>query len=107
MEHRRLDEMKLGWLIGNFEPSILRTDQFELGIKTYRSGDSEPSHHHKIATEYTVIVSGIVRMAGETWGPGSIIKMPPGESTSFFAIEDAVTVVLKTPSVIGDKYLDE
>ena len=35
----------------------------------------------------------------------SIIKILPGESTSFKCLEDAVTVVVKMPGANNDKYL--
>jgi quercetin dioxygenase-like cupin family protein len=36
---------------------------------------------------------------------GDIILMEPGEATDFKAITDAMNVVVKVPSVKGDKYL--
>lgn len=53
----------------------------------------------------TLVLSGEVRMMGRTWRDGDIIILSPGETTDFEAITDAVTVVVKTPSISGDKYL--
>ena len=39
------------------------------------------------------------------YGPGDIIMIEPGEATDFEALSDVTTVVVKTPSVAGDKYL--
>ncbi len=39
------------------------------------------------------------------WGAGDIVMVEPGEATDFVAITDAVNVVVKMPSVMGDKYL--
>ena len=39
MKKYNLEDFKLGWIIGNFEPSILRTDQFEVSIKKYKKTD--------------------------------------------------------------------
>jgi quercetin dioxygenase-like cupin family protein len=104
MRFGRLDEMTKGWFIGDFEPSLLNTKQFEVGIKRYSAGDKEPEHVHKVATEFTVILSGRVCMGGRYLEDGDIIVMEPGESTDFFAVTDCVTVVVKTPSLAGDKY---
>lgn len=104
MEHANLSEMVKGWFVGNFNPTLLSTKDFEVAIKKYKSGESEAEHFHKVATEITVVVSGQVQMCNRIWGEGSIIKLMPGEATSFLALEDAVTVVVKTPSAIGDKY---
>lgn len=104
MRSANLADMINGWFVGDFEPSVLRTKDFEVAVKTYLKGDSEATHFHKIATEITVVVSGKVRMAGKEWGPGSIIVLDPGEATSFLAIEDVVTLVVKSPSIPNDKF---
>lgn len=106
MEVYNLKNMKGGWFIGDFHPSILKTKDFEVAIKNYKKGDIENSHFHKIATEYTVIVTGEVKMFGRIFCPGEIIKVEKFDTTSFEAITDAVTVVVKFPSVTNDKYLD-
>jgi len=92
--------------VGNFNPTILPSNDVEVAIKHYKAGDHESSHHHKVATELTAIVSGRVRMSGEEIGPGEIVTIDAGQSTDFTALTDAVTVVVKMPCVAGDKYPD-
>ncbi|TWU26347.1 hypothetical protein Pla52o_02000 [Novipirellula galeiformis] len=101
-----LDDFVGGWLTGHFEPALLRQDAVEVAIKRYAAGDYEASHHHRIATEYTVVASGRVRMLGQEYEAGQIVEIPPGTSTDFTALEETITVVLKFPSVADDKYLD-
>jgi len=72
-----LNEMKLGWFVGNFEPSLYKTNDVEVAVKNYKKGDSEGIHHHRIATEITVIVSGKVRMNDLILTAGDILVMPP------------------------------
>lgn len=98
--------MKQGWFIGAFVPSALNVHEFEVALKRYKSGDFEPSHHHKIAKEVTLIVEGRAKMFEREFIAGDIIVLEPGESTSFEAISDTLTVVVKTPSISGDKYVD-
>ena len=105
MDKDRLDRMTNGWFIGDFEPSVFRTTEFEVGVKRYPTGMVEPAHQHLIATEVTLVLSGKVRMNQIFYFPGDILVTHPGEQVSFEAIEDSVTVVVKTPSVIGDKYV--
>lgn len=93
-----------GWIIGNFEPSAHRTEEFEVAYKTYVAGDMEAEHYHQIATEFTLIAYGKVEMLGEIYPQGSIVKVEPGQSTSFRALEDSATVVVKIPSLPNDKY---
>jgi len=100
-----LSRMLGGWFVGNFTPSILTTKEFEVGIKRYQKGDKENYHTHKIATEITVILSGKVKMHGNIYYEDDIIKLKPGETSDFEALTDVITVVVKTPSVLNDKYI--
>jgi hypothetical protein len=59
---------------------------------------------HRIATELTLIASGRVTMNGRTFVAGDIIILEPGEPADFAALEATTTVVVKMPSVSGDKY---
>jgi len=104
MRNARLEDMNGGWFVGNFLPSALHSTDAEVAVKHYRAGSREPLHLHKVATEVTLVLSGSVRMIGHVWNAGDIIVLDPGESTGFEAIEDSVTVVVKTPSLRGDKY---
>ena len=101
----KLDEMKGGWFIGNFEPSLYQTNDCEVAVKSYHKGAKEEPHFHKIATEYTVIVSGKVRMFDTIYEAGDIVIVEPGEATGFEALEDSVNVVVKIPGANHDKYL--
>ena len=105
MTHRTLNEMVGGWLVGDFEPTCLKTKACEVACKHYEAGASEPRHVHRVATEITLVASGLVLMNGQAFGAGDIIILEPGEPTDFQALEDSMTFVVKMPSVIGDKYL--
>jgi hypothetical protein len=95
-----------GWFVGDFAPVVLRSAEVETAVKYYRQGDKEPSHHHRLAEEVTVVAAGRVRMCGREFIGGDIIHLAPGESTAFEALEDTITVVVKRPSVADDKYVD-
>ena len=106
MKIARIDEMIKGWFIGNFEPSLLKTNAVEVALKKYNKGDYEEAHYHKIATEFTGIVSGRVRMNGIEYREGDIIVIEPNDATDFEALEDnTVNVVVKIPGANNDKYL--
>lgn len=105
MKTARLDDMIKGWFVGNFAPSLLKTNDVEVAVKTYKCGDYEAQHYHKIATEITVIISGRVRMNGVEYSQGDMIVIEPGESTDFEALEDSVNAVVKYPGANDDKYM--
>ena len=104
MRSYHLDHMTKGWFVGNFRPAACRTEHAEVAVKRYSAGQQEEEHHHKIAVEITLVLSGQVEMCGKIWGPGDIIVVEPGEATGFRAITGATNVVVKLPSVVGDKY---
>jgi quercetin dioxygenase-like cupin family protein len=105
MDHAQLKDMVKGWFVGGFSPTALQTDACEVAVKTYKAGDYEGRHYHKVATEVTLVLSGRVRMMGREWGVGDIIVLAPGEATDFEALTDARNVVVKVPGARDDKYL--
>jgi len=105
MNKVKLEDMIGGWFIGNFEPSLLKTNDVEVAVKKYKAGDSEEAHYHKVATEYTVILAGKVRMMGIEYNEGEILTISPNESTDFLALTDVMTVVVKIPGASNDKYI--
>lgn len=107
MYSSRLEHMTKGWFVGNFEPSLLKTNDVEVAVKSYTKGDTEEKHYHKIATEITVVVLGKMRMFEQEWHAGDIIVAEPGDATSFEALEDTVNAVVKIPGANDDKYLVE
>jgi mannose-6-phosphate isomerase-like protein (cupin superfamily) len=104
LERHRLDSFTKGWFVGEFEPTLVPSSAVEVAVKHYRAGEHEDKHHHRVAEEVTVIVSGTVRMSGEELGAGEIVRIPAGTATDFLAVTDATTVVVKLPCVKGDKY---
>lgn len=105
MQSAKLDDFKKGWFIGNFAPSLNRTEAVEVAVKRFLAGESEAPHFHRIATEYTVVVSGFVRMFNRDWTAGDVIVAEPGDVTGFVALTDAVLTVVKLPGAPHDKYI--
>ena len=105
MKVSSLKNMKGGWFVGDFLPTCLNTKECEVACKYYKNGDIEKTHVHRIATEITVIVTGLVKMNTIEYKSGDIIILEPGDAADFIALEDTTTMVVKIPSVAGDKYL--
>lgn len=95
-----------GWFVGNFEPSLIKTNDVEVGVKTYNKDDYEENHFHKIATEITVVISGSVAMNNKIYKSGDIIIIRPYEHTNFKALEPSTCVVVKYPGANNDKYVE-
>ena len=94
MKLHNLENMVRGWFIGDFEPTLYNAD-FEVGIKKYKAGDKEGKHYHKLAKEFTVIVSGVVKMNDTIYKENDIIQIDEYGETDFECLEDAVTVVVE------------
>ena len=105
MKTYKLKYFTNGWIVGDFVPSIIRTKDFEFLVRYYKAGDKDAKHVHKVADEITVIISGKFIMNGKKLSAGDVVYLPKGESSVFECIEVGANAVIKTPSVIGDKYL--
>lgn len=104
IEKRHDSEFTRGWLIGDFKPALANIKECEVAIKYYLANDYEPMHYHKVATEYTYIIKGKCSFDDWIFDAGDIAIIHSGHATLFKCIEDAITVVIKTPSVKEDKY---
>lgn len=104
MKTSRLEDMLNGWFVGNFEPTLYQTNDCEVAVKSYKKGDKEKAHFHKIATEITVIIKGKVKMFDKVYREGDIVIVEPNEITAFEALENSMNVVVKLPGANNDKY---
>lgn len=105
MKKYNLTDFKKGWMVGDFEPTIIKTKDFEFGVKFYKKGDIDQTHLHKVSEEITVIVSGVFSMNDEQLRTGDVVLIEKNEVVTFSCIEDGGIAVIKTPSVIGDKFI--
>lgn len=104
MKKYNFDGMIRGWFVGDFEPSAFKSKECEVALQKFKAGEHEPRHVHKIATEITFIKKGRAMMNNQEFSEGDITVLAPGESSDFKALEDTETIVVKIPSVKGDKY---
>ena len=94
-----------GWFIGNFEPTLLKTDLFEVSVKTHLKGEVWPKHFHKLATEYNCVVSGEVVIDGISYSEGSVFVVEPGYVVDPEFTKNCKIVCVKVPCVKDDKYI--
>jgi quercetin dioxygenase-like cupin family protein len=105
MKLYKLKDFTKGWIVGDFDPAIIKTKDFEFMVRDYKKGDKEARHVHKKADEISVVVSGKFKMNGKLLEKGDIVHLEPGVDADFECLEDGSNAVIKTPSVKGDKYL--
>jgi quercetin dioxygenase-like cupin family protein len=105
-----IDRMKKGWFIGNFQPSVFMTKDFEIGHAKHKKGETNDGHHHKVATEINYLINGRIRISNGVTTvilyQGAIWITPPNTVYEIEFLDDSDIIVIKTPSVPGDKYWD-
>lgn len=94
-----------GWFVGDFEPTAYKTKEFEVSYKTHPAGEIWDNHYHKIATEINYLIRGKMNLSGTTLEEGDIFILHPGEIAIPEFITDCELIVVKTPSIKGDKYV--
>lgn len=99
-----IEDMIGGWFVGNFEPSAHKTSDFEVCYKVHPKGEQWPAHYHKIATEINYIIRGTMTINGTMLTRGDVFVLEPYEVAVPEFLEDCELIVVKTASVVGDKY---
>lgn len=106
MRVNKLKDFTRGWFVGSFEPSIYKTDQFEVGFLTHKKGEEWPTHYHT-SVEINYLVSGRISIQDKILEAGDVFMLEPYEVANPEFLEDCEVVVVKTPSLPGDKYSAE
>ena len=104
---KKIKNMKKGWFIGNFKPTVLKTKKFEVALHEHRAGRLKKSHDHfhKIATEYNVLVSGKMMIGNKIINKGDIFIIKPYEvSKDVVFLKKTSLICVKVPSIPTDKY---
>ena len=93
-----------GWFVGDFNPSIHLTKDFEVGILFHKKNEKWPTHYHKKAREINVLLEGKMLIHEQEINEGMIFVLEPWEIADPIFLEDCKVLVIKSKSVKGDKY---
>jgi len=104
MERFNIEDMAGGWFIGDFAPVAHKTAAFEVCYKQHKKGEHWPRHYHEIATEINYLIRGQMRINGLLLNEGDIFVIEPMEISDPEFITDCELIIVKTPSIPGDKY---
>jgi quercetin dioxygenase-like cupin family protein len=104
MNVTKLSSYTKGWIIGDFEPSIFRTKDFEVAVTKYKKDYKKPPHYHKECIEYNVLIEGRVTIQGTELNPGDVFVFEKGDVADPIFHEDCTFVCVKVPSIPTDKY---
>jgi hypothetical protein len=98
-----LENYVRGWLIGNFEPSIIKVKDFEICITQHLSGELSDPHYHTESIEINVVSSGEIEVNGRLLSKGGIFIYEAFEISDVKFITDTSLVVIRLPSSPFDK----
>lgn len=98
-------EMTGGWFVGDFEPSVLKTKDFEVCFKIHKKGEAWDTHYHKKAREINYLIRGKMLINQHELVAGDIFVIEPFYISSPVFLEDCEIIIVKTPSVNNDKYI--
>jgi len=104
MNITKITDYVRGWFIGDFEPTVLRTKDFEVGVLSHHKGERWASHYHKDSVEYNVLVSGKMIIQGQELNNGDVFVFEKGEIADPIFLEDCTVVCVKVPSIPSDKF---
>ena len=104
MKITRIEDYFRGWFVGNFEPTSFKSENFEVGLLQHKKGEIWSPHIHKIATEINLLIEGEMTIQGKKLVSGDVFVIDPYEIADPIFHTDCKLVVIKTPSLPGDKY---
>jgi dTDP-glucose pyrophosphorylase/mannose-6-phosphate isomerase-like protein (cupin superfamily) len=93
-----------GWFIGDFLPSILRTQEYEVALLTHPKNEKWDYHYHKEAEEINFLVEGEMTVNNRMIREGEVFRIPRNQLTCPHFLKDCKVLCIKVPSVVGDKY---
>lgn len=99
-----IDIFKNGWFVGYFEPSLVKTKNFECGVKFMKKGDINPSHYHAESVEINYISYGKVMFNDVVFESNSIVLIEKNECSKFVCLEDCCIFIVRDNSNNLDKH---
>lgn len=100
-----MSQMKGGWFVGDFHPTAFSTPHFEVSYKFHQAGEKWETHYHEKITEINYMIRGKMILQNTEINAGDIFVLKPYEIADPVFLEDCEMVVVKTPSVVGDKVI--
>lgn len=101
----KMEDMFRGWFVGNFEPSVHKTSDFEAGYLKHNKGEKWPVHFHEKAREINYLVKGKIKINNKIINKGDIFIFEQYGVADPEFLEDCELVCIKTPSLPTDKII--
>ena len=103
MKIDRIENMKGGWFVGNFFPTVFQTENVEVSYKKHLKGESWDIHYHEKVTEVNLLIKGSMVLQNKKLISGDIFTLDPLEIADPEFLEDCEIVCVKLPGIANDK----
>jgi NDP-sugar pyrophosphorylase family protein len=100
----KLKNFVRGWFVGNFEPSIIKTSDYEIAIIHHKKDEQWDYHYHKLADEINILLKGSMLINNRRVNEKHLFMIPSKQLTCPIFLEDCYVLCIKVPSAPGDKY---
>lgn len=97
--------MVRGYFIGDFEPTAYRTKAFEVSLMVHKQGEFWDAHYHTQSDEINYLMEGEMMINDQYLKAPTIFVIEKGEVADPRFLTDCKLIVVKTPSVPGDKVI--
>jgi len=94
-----------GWIIGDFEPCIKRTNEYEIGILSHKKGEKWGFHYHAETKEINILIQGKMRINNVLVEENTIFIFERNMISCPLFLEDCVVICIKLPSLPNDKVI--
>lgn len=105
IEKFSMRDMFRGWFIGDFEPSVYKTKDFEVGYLKHLKGEKWDVHYHEKSKEINYLIRGKMIINDKHIKEGDIFVIDKYVMAKPEFLEDCELIVVKVPSVPGDKII--
>lgn len=102
MKIDRIENMKHGWFVGNFEPTSYKAD-FEVGYRVCQHGEKVDVHYHPKGTEINLLVDGRMAINDTLLNSGDIFIIYPYEVVHVEYLTECKLIIVKNKSLQDDK----
>lgn len=94
-----------GWFIGNFSPSVYKTEQCEVAYKHHFPGEDWPEHYHQHSDEINYLLTGKMEVNGQRMEGPCIFIIKKGEAVKPRFITTVALIVVRVPGIPNDKVI--
>jgi hypothetical protein len=106
VEIYKLDNFVRGWIVGDFEPSLLKNSGIELAVMNREKGVGvHDFHYHERCIELNVLIKGKMRCNNKVINENEIFVFNPNVPSIYEYLEDCTFVVFKNKPSNADKVI--